>query len=75
MMQPDPHVMCCDVWGNGIPEYAKQAYNALLKKGEITVVKISVSKKTGMTVFEYMSNQPHDWTIEQLTKEAQNHGR
>ena len=70
MHQAEPTIPIADVWP--LPKLTKPvqaAYNALAKKGEIYVVKVTVSKSSRMAVIEYMSTLPKDWTHEAIKKQ------
>ena len=70
MAQAEPNIPIADVWP--LPKLTKPvqaAYNALVKKGEIYVVKVTVSKSSGMAVIEYLSTLPKDWTHEAIKKQ------
>lgn len=68
MQQPDPSIPCLDVWSDGLPEYARRAYDEMLKAGEIKIKKVTLKKSNGTVIVEYLSNAPHEWTLNALRK-------
>ncbi len=72
MHQAEPTIPIADVWP--LPKLTKPiqaAYNALVKKGEIFVVKVTVSRGSGLAVIEYLSTLPIDWTHEAIKRQIQ----
>ena len=70
MHQAEPTIPITDVWP--LPKLTKTvqaAYNALAKKGEIFVVKVTVSKSSRMAVIEYLSTLPVEWTHEAIKRQ------
>ncbi len=70
MHQAEPTIPIADVWPlPKLTEPVQAAYNALAKKGEIYVVKVTVSKSSRMAVIEYLSTLPKDWTHDAIKKQ------
>ena len=70
--QAEPTIPCLDVWPlENMTAAVRGAYDALAKKGEIYVNKITVKKGAGLVVMDYMSTMPQDWTRQALKKEKE----
>jgi hypothetical protein len=70
MHQAEPTIPIADVWPlPKLTEPVQAAYNALAKKGEIYVVKVTVSKSSRMAVIEYLSTLPIEWTHEAIKRQ------
>ena len=70
MHQAEPIIPIADVWP--LPKLTKPiqaAYNELAKKGEIFVVKVTVSKGSRLAVIEYLSTLPIEWTHEAIKRQ------
>lgn len=64
-------IPCCDVWPPGtLGTHKMQAYKALQADGAINRLHVTYSKDSGITVLEYYSGIPHDWTRDELRKRA-----
>lgn len=67
--QAEPCIPCVDVWPlEKMTGDVRGAYNALARRGEIYVQKITVKKSTGMVILDYLSTMPQDWTRQALKK-------
>ena len=65
----EPTIPCLDVWPlEKMTAAVRGAYDALAKKGEIHVNKITVKKSAGLVLMEYLSTLPQDWTRQALKK-------
>ena len=69
LRQAEPCIPCLDVWPlEKMTAAVRGAYDALAKKGEIHVNKITVKKSAGLVVMDYLSTMPQDWTRQALKK-------
>lgn len=69
LRQAEPTIPCLDVWPlEKMTAAVRGAYDALAKKGEIHVNKITVKKSAGLVLMEYLSTLPQDWTRQALKK-------
>ena len=58
-----------DVWPlDKMDAAVRGAYDALAKKGEITVRKITVKRSQNLVIMDYLSTQPPDWTRQALKR-------
>lgn len=75
-MQADPSIPCVDVWPLDLMTApVRGAYDALNKRGEITVQKIRVNRRDNLCIMEYLSTCPPDWTRQALKKEKEAYGK
>lgn len=69
MRQAEPNIPCVDVWPlEKMTAAVRGAYDALARKGEILVQKITVKRGAGLVLMEYLSTLPQDWTRQALKK-------
>ena len=69
MTQAEPTIPCVDVWPlDKMDAAVRGAYDALAKKGEITVRKITVKRRENLVIMDYLSTQPPDWTRQALKR-------
>ena len=72
LRQAEPCIPCLDIWPLSRMDAAvRGAYDALSKRGEITVQKIRVNKSQNLCVMEYLSTCPPDWTRQALKAEKE----
>ena len=72
MRQAEPTIPCLDVWPlEKMTAAVRGAYDALARKGEILVQKITVKRGAGLVLMEYLSTLPQDWTRQALKKEKE----
>ena len=70
--QEEPCIPCVDQWPlTQMGDAVRGAYDALSKRGEITVQKIRVSRRQNLCVMEYLSTLPPDWTRQALKREKE----
>lgn len=78
MRQAEPCIPCVDVWPlDRMDAAVRGAYDALARKGEINVKKITVIRSIGTVTVDYLSTLPPDWTRQALKKEKEErtHGK
>lgn len=69
LRQAEPTIPCLDVWPlEKMTDAVRGAYDALAKKGEIHVNKITVKKIARIVIMDYLSTLPPDWTRQALKK-------
>lgn len=72
LRQADPCIPCVDVWPmESMTAAVRGAYDALSKRGEILVQKITVKRRDSLVIMEYLSTMPQDWTRQALKKEKE----
>ncbi|MBQ7844986.1 MAG: hypothetical protein IJ392_02415 [Clostridia bacterium] len=66
-----PFIPCVDLWPPGtLTDVKRAAYKQLIDKGDIRIRKTVYHKDSGYITVDYLSNIPHEWTLEQLRKYA-----
>lgn len=69
--QNPPSIVCCDMWPPGrLTKVKMDAYKRLIDEGMIRIRRVVYHKVTGITVVDYWSQLPHDWTLDHLKKLA-----
>ena len=69
VVHEEPFIPCVDLWPPGTLTDAKRAaYKQLINKGDIRIRKVVYHKGSGHVTVDYLSNIPHEWTLEQLRK-------
>ena len=72
MRQAEPSIPCVDMWPlDQMTDAVRGAYDALAKRGEILVQKITVKRRDSLVIMEYLSTLPQDWTRQALKKEKE----
>lgn len=57
-----------DVWENGLPEDALQAYGYMIRQGRITKRRVTLSRSSPKVIVEYSSALPKKWIHQELGK-------
>ena len=69
MRQAEPTIPCMDLWPlDRFEDAVRMAYDALAKRGEILVRKVTVKRRENLVIIEYLSTLPPDWTRQALKK-------
>lgn len=72
MRQAEPCIPCVDMWPlEQMTDAVRGAYDALAKRGEILVQKITVKRRDSLVIMEYLSTLPQNWTRQALKKEKE----
>ena len=72
MRQAEPTIPCVDMWPlDQMTDAVRGAYDALAKRGEIIVQRITVKRSANLVLMEYLSTMPPDWTRQALKKEKE----
>lgn len=57
-----------DVWPNGLPEDALEAYGYMIRQGKITKRRVTLSRSSPRVVVEYSSALPRQWIHDELKR-------
>ena len=63
---------CRDTWKRHIPPEKLTAYKQLIDAGKIKDVKVTYSRRTGVTSVEYYAESTHEMILEQLKERSEN---
>lgn len=73
--QASPDILTVDTWPlDRLTAGVREAYSALERQGGIRVLRVTVGRKSGLAVIEYLSAAPPDWTRETLGRLARERG-
>ena len=61
---------CRDTWKRHIPPEKLTAYKQLIDAGKIKDVKVTYSRRTGVTSVEYYAESTHEMILEEMRKRS-----
>lgn len=68
MTKAEPEIRCRDYWPAGIPPHALAAYKAMIDTGQIIKRHVTVNRKAGSVLVDYLSTIPHEWIRQEMAR-------